>query len=233
MTVTDELQRASAKVRIGDRRVRPALPPTRPRLAPHNHIRVRHSGRFHSYITLGCQVVIFSGFSRSTRAFLRGVANMAQPVAFAVRLFLSGGWAGIVTAPRFRLSPPRRVITPYLLLPFGRLGGFATCRFRGNRRICRASGSPAAHRYENAERSRNISLCFRQAIENNTGIGFHFANCTIPTCLQVKTRSRPRRSVVLLICGPSERQLFLVERPLAPRPSGQAFVSSPLFGLNA
>ncbi len=32
--------------------------------------------------------------------------------------------------------------------------------------------TPAEHRYENAGRSRNISLCFRQAIENKNKLDF-------------------------------------------------------------
>ena len=72
-------KRARAKVRTEDFRLLPALPPTLPRLAPKDHIRVRHHGRFHSYITLASQVTNFPWVFPGGDAFLPSVANMAQP----------------------------------------------------------------------------------------------------------------------------------------------------------
>ena len=110
-------KRAGAGVRIEDCRGLSALPPTLSRLAPQNHIRVRHHGRFHSYITLPSQVTILAEFFRpaALSCHVLQIWLSGSPSQFAYFYPARVGQAS--TAPRFRLSPPRRVITPYLLLP--------------------------------------------------------------------------------------------------------------------
>jgi hypothetical protein len=133
--VTDELQKgARAKVRIEDRHVPSALRLSPPPCPEQSYTRLavgsipqldqlsKLSGYFPSVFTVDprfparCCKYSSASRLRNSLIFVRRQAS---------------------TAPRFRLSPPDASLTPYLLLPFGRLGGFATCCFRGNRTIRR------------------------------------------------------------------------------------------------
>jgi len=48
------------------------------------------------------------------------------------------------------------------------------------------NSTPAAHRYENAGCSRNISLCFRQAIENKNKLDFILQNVQLSRAVRPK-----------------------------------------------